>query len=104
MLVPQILTLVALGSIARLVVAGLDFRYGWSSVPAWLQVSGAGASIAGYALVVWSVAANAFFSQGVRIQEERGHRVETGGPYGLVRHPGYLGSVLHEMGMPVLLG
>jgi protein-S-isoprenylcysteine O-methyltransferase Ste14 len=99
-----ILSLVAIGSIARLIVAGLDFRYGWSSLPAWLQAGGAVASIAGYALVVWSVAANAFFSQGARIQEERGHMVETGGPYRLVRHPGYMGTVLHEIGMPLLLG
>jgi protein-S-isoprenylcysteine O-methyltransferase Ste14 len=99
-----ILSVVALGSIARLVVAGFDFRLGWSSVPTWLQIAGALASIAGYALVVWSVAANAFFSQAVRIQEERGHQVETGGPYRLVRHPGYVGSVLHEIGMALLLG
>ena len=44
-------------------------------------------------LYSWALAVNPFFSPGVRIQEERGHRVTAGGPYRHVRHPGYLGGI-----------
>jgi protein-S-isoprenylcysteine O-methyltransferase Ste14 len=40
----------------------------------------------------------------VRIQKERGHTVVTDGPYRLVRHPGYVGSILSLMAAPFLLG
>jgi protein-S-isoprenylcysteine O-methyltransferase Ste14 len=49
------------------------------------------------------MASNAFFSQVVRIQSERGHAVATGGPYHYVRHPAYIGAILYELAVPVLL-
>jgi len=57
----------------------------------------------GYALVVWATAANAFFSQIVRIQSERGQTVVSDGPYRLVRHPAYVGAIVYELAVPVLL-
>ena len=59
---------------------------------------------AGFALVTWSMASNPFFSQIVRIQEERGHTVAAGGPYRFIRHPGYLGTLTFDLGTGVLLG
>jgi len=59
--------------------------------------------VVGYALVVWATASNTFFSQIVRIQSERGHMVVTGGPYHHLRHPAYLGAILYELAVPVLL-
>ena len=47
---------------------------------------------------------NPFFSGTVRIQEERGHEVATGGAYGIVRHPGYAGWIVSWVATPVLLG
>ena len=49
-------------------------------------------------------AANAFFAEGVRIQEERGHTVATRGPYCWVRHPGYVGAIMGMAASPFLLG
>ena len=54
-------------------------------------------------MFVWATASNAFFSQIVRIQAERDHTVATGGPYRVVRHPGYTGAILCELAVPVLL-
>jgi protein-S-isoprenylcysteine O-methyltransferase Ste14 len=59
--------------------------------------------VLGYALVVWATASNAFFSQIVRMQSERGHTVATGGPYHYMRHPAYLGAMVYELAVPVLL-
>jgi protein-S-isoprenylcysteine O-methyltransferase Ste14 len=100
-----ILSSIGLLTIARLVVAGLDERYGWSSGFSFpLQAVGGLASALGHALVVWATGANAYFSQIVRIQAERGHTVATGGPYRFVRHPAYVGGILHEVTSPLLLG
>ena len=67
------------------------------------QIAALVVSALGYALAVWATASNAFFSQVVRIQSERGHSVATGGPYRYVRHPAYLGAILYELAVPVLL-
>jgi protein-S-isoprenylcysteine O-methyltransferase Ste14 len=100
-----IVGLVGTATIGRLVVAGLDQRYDWSTgipnVAQWIALL---IAVLGYFLVVWAMAINNYFSQIVRIQEERGHQVVSDGPYGWVRHPGYLGSILFEISVPVMLG
>ncbi|HEY4723917.1 MAG TPA: isoprenylcysteine carboxylmethyltransferase family protein, partial [Anaerolineae bacterium] len=87
------------------IVAGLDMRYAWSSgiLPPAQIVAGL-MVIAGYALVVWATGTNAFFSQVVRIQTERGHTVVSSGPYRLVRHPAYVGMILVALSSPIMLG
>jgi protein-S-isoprenylcysteine O-methyltransferase Ste14 len=47
---------------------------------------------------------NSFAAPVIRLQTERGHRVVSTGPYALVRHPMYSGSVLFFVGAPLLLG
>lgn len=91
--------------VAVLIVAGLDHRYGWSDgIHPAAQVAGLLVCSLGYGLVVWATASNAYFSQVVRIQAERGHSVVTQGPYRHLRHPAYAGGVLTETATPVLLG
>jgi protein-S-isoprenylcysteine O-methyltransferase Ste14 len=58
----------------------------------------------GHGLVVWATASNAYFSQIVRIQTERGHSVATGGPYRIVRHPSYIGVILVYVATAIALG
>lgn len=100
-----IMSIVGLATIARCIVAGLDVRFGWTTgILPPLQVAMLIVAVLGYALVVWATASNAFFSQIFRIQKERGHTVATGGPYRYVRHPGYVGTILFEIAVPVMLG
>lgn len=100
-----IVTVFGLETLARYVIAGLDARLGWTGgFPAWLQVLGAVMAAAGFAMVTWSMAANAFFSMVVRLQPERGHEVVSSGPYRWVRHPGYIGTCGFEIGTALLLG
>ena len=99
-----ILGLLGLTQLARYIAAGLDQRYGWTGgFPPALQIAALVVCILGYALVVWATASNAFFSQLVRIQTERGHRVASGGPYRYLRHPAYLGAIVYELTISLLL-
>jgi protein-S-isoprenylcysteine O-methyltransferase Ste14 len=87
------------------IVAGLDLRYSWSSgIGPVAQIIAMLLVIAGHTLVVWATGVNAFFSQVVRIQTERGHTVVSDGPYQRVRHPAYAGAILLVFGAPIMLG
>ncbi len=87
------------------IVAGLDVRFGWTTgIPLVAQVAALVVVALGFALVAWAMASNEFFSTMVRIQEERGHTVATGGPYQFVRHPGYVGAIMFQLGSPIALG
>jgi protein-S-isoprenylcysteine O-methyltransferase Ste14 len=99
-----LLSVYGLLTIAKHVVAGLDVRYGWSQSPVWSQIVTLLIAALSQALVTWAMVANAYFAKVVRIQEERGQSVATGGPYAAVRHPGYLGTLLFECVTPILLG
>lgn len=45
-----------------------------------------------------------FFCDALLIQTERGHTVASGGPYRVVRHPGYFGAILYQLSTSFLLG
>src|SRR4030042_3363570 len=86
-------------------VAGLDFRFGWTRGlgPAW-NIAGGVVFAAGMALFSWAMITNAYFSTTARIQTDRGQTVCRTGPYRFVRHPGDLGAILQAPGMSILLG
>jgi protein-S-isoprenylcysteine O-methyltransferase Ste14 len=85
-------------------VAGLDWRFGWSSSVsvAW-QVVAMAVIVLGYGVGTWAMAVNKFFSAVVRIQKDRGHTTVTSGPYRFVRHPSYIGGLLAYLAIPVFL-
>jgi protein-S-isoprenylcysteine O-methyltransferase Ste14 len=99
-----IMGLIGVLQLARYIVAGLDQRNTWSGeFPLALQIAALLLCSLGYAIFVWATRTNAFFSQIVRIQTERGQVVVVGGPYHYVRHPAYIGAILVELAVPVLL-
>jgi protein-S-isoprenylcysteine O-methyltransferase Ste14 len=77
------------------VVAALDVgKFHWSgTVPTPIHLAGLVGYALGLGLTYWAMRTNRFFSMVVRLQTDRGHRVVSSGPYGFVRHPGYLGIV-----------
>jgi protein-S-isoprenylcysteine O-methyltransferase Ste14 len=94
----------AFGSVFIMLVAGLDALFHWStgfSLP--VEMVGLALIIGGYLLGSYAFVENTFFSGTVRIQEERGHKVISSGPYGWIRHPGYMGSLVASLGIPLLL-
>lgn len=87
------------------VTAGLDCRLGWSpSISLLAHLTGMLICILGWSLTTWAMLSNRFFSTAVRIQSDRGHTVETGGPYRFIRHPGYTGIILTYIGLPLFFG
>jgi protein-S-isoprenylcysteine O-methyltransferase Ste14 len=87
------------------VVAGLDVRFDWTGgMPFALHLVGLLLNVLGYGLFLWAMVSNAYFAEGVRIQEERGHTVATSGPYRYLRHPGYAGAIVAGLATPFLLG
>jgi len=100
-------TLIAAGIwFSHLLVAGLDVgRMHWSdSVPRALQLAGFVGLAGALALGQWASRANPFFSSVVRIQNERGHRVISTGPYRYVRHPGYASAAVLVLSSGLALG
>ena len=92
--------------VAHMGIAGLDVgRFHWSpDVPVTLQVAALAAVAASLGGSMWAMSVNPFFSSAVRIQRDRGHRVITTGPYRIVRHPGYTGTMLWFLVSPLALG
>ncbi len=96
--------IMAFGSVFILLIAGLDELFNWSpDLPLGLELVGLALVVAGYIFGSFAFVENAFFSGTVRLQPERGQTVVKSGPYGWVRHPGYLGSLIASIGMPLLL-
>jgi protein-S-isoprenylcysteine O-methyltransferase Ste14 len=87
-------------------IAGLDVgRFHWSdSVPLIFQIVGLAIFASALALIVWAMRTNRFFSSIIRLQEDRGHELVTGGPYRWVRHPGYIAGLLFCLSSGFALG
>ena len=88
-----------------LILPGLDaVRFQWSNVPVAVEILAFIGFIPGAAIAFWAMKENAFLSDVVRIQEDRGHTVCTTGPYKYVRHPMYVGVILLMLCFPFSLG
>jgi protein-S-isoprenylcysteine O-methyltransferase Ste14 len=87
-----------------MIVAGLDHYYHWTTpFPIWVNGLAFIITGLGYALGVWALVENRYFSMMVRIQMDRGHKVCDTGPYRYLRHPGYAGNMLPLLGIAVAL-
>jgi protein-S-isoprenylcysteine O-methyltransferase Ste14 len=91
--------------IAWLLVMPLDaVRFGWSRMPAALQVGGALLLLGSFVLFFLTFRENSYLSPAVRVQSERGHAVVSSGPYHYVRHPMYAAVIPYVLGTSLLLG
>jgi protein-S-isoprenylcysteine O-methyltransferase Ste14 len=91
--------------VATIVLSGLEYRFGWSGkLPLCYYITGIVLMILGNVLFTWAMVANKYFSTSVRIQVDRDHKVEEGGPYKYIRHPGYTGYILFNFATPLILG
>lgn len=99
----RLVSFLKLSVLAMLVLAGLDsgrvarpLEWPWA-------VAGGLLYLGGWAIFVASQKANPFFEAMVRHQSEFSHRLVDRGPYGKLRHPGYLGFLLVFTAIPCVL-
>ena len=85
--------------IAGFVVAGLDYRFSWSRMPAAVTVAAAVLFLASYGLYAEVMRENAYLSRTIKVEE--GQKVVDTGLYGIVRHPMYMATVLLFLMMPL---
>ena len=88
--------------VAGFVVAGLDFRFGWSDVPQAVTVIASVLFLLAYALYAEVMRENAYLSRTIKVEE--GQTVVSTGLYGIVRHPMYMATLLLFLVMPLVLG
>lgn len=88
--------------IAGFVVAGLDFRFGWSKMPVSVTVAASVLFLTAYALYAEVMRENAYLSRTVKVEE--GQTVVDTGLYGIVRHPMYMATILLFLMIPIVLG
>lgn len=98
----QVIGLSALMFIVGFVLAGLDFRFGWTRVPHWIVGTASVVLLISYGLYAEVMRENAWLSRSVEIQE--GQTVVDTGLYGIVRHPMYAVTTLLFLSMPLILG
>lgn len=88
--------------VAGFVVAGLDYRFGWSYVPKAVLVVASVLFLLAYLLYAEVMRENAYLSRTIKVEE--GQTVVDTGLYGIVRHPMYMATLLLFLAMPVILG
>lgn len=88
--------------IAGFMVAGLDFRFGWSAMPAWMTVGASVLLLVAYVLYAEVMRENAYLSRTIKVEE--GQTVVDTGMYGIVRHPMYAVTILLFLMIPLVLG
>ncbi len=87
---------------AGFLLAGLDERFSWSSVPSWLVCLASVLFLFSYFLYAEVMRENPYLSRTVGVDEKQ--RVITTGLYAVVRHPMYAVTVLLFLLIPLILG
>ena len=97
-----LITIVFVAFPATFIVSALDYRFGWSLVPAAVSVVGDVLVAAGLALAMLVVIQNGYAAATVTV--EAGQQLVSTGLYRVVRHPMYTGNVVLMLGVPLALG
>ena len=87
---------------AGFILAGLDFRFQWTAVPAWLVLAASLVFLLSYGMYAEVMRENAYLSRTVEVQE--GQKVIDTGLYGIVRHPMYTATIFLFLSIPLVLG
>lgn len=74
------------------IIPGLDYRFGWSSVPLLIVITADCIILAGYLLLVRVLRENSYASRIIEVAEKQ--KVIATGPYAVVRHPMYSAVLL----------
>lgn len=84
------------------IIAGLNFRFGWHTLPKTVSIAAAVVFLCSYLIFAEVLRENAFLSRTIEVQENQ--TVVDSGLYGIVRHPMYSATLLLFLSMPLILG
>ena len=98
----QVVKLSGLMFLCGFLLAGLDFRFGWSHLPFAVNCVGAVLFLTAYVLYAEVLRENTWLSRTIEVQD--GQTVVSTGLYGIVRHPMYAVTLLLFLSMPIVLG
>ena len=88
--------------IAGFVVAGLNYRYGWSTIPDIVVIISSVVFVGSYIAYAEVLRENKYLSRTIKVQENQ--KVVDTGLYGIVRHPMYAVTIFLFLSMPLILG
>ena len=97
-----VVAVIGLVFLGGFILAGLDFRFGWSKVPLPVVIVASVLFLVGYALYAEVMRENAYLSRTVKVEE--GQTVIFTGLYAVVRHPMYTASTVMFLALPLILG
>ena len=88
--------------IVGFILAGLDFRFKWFTLPPLVSYIASGTLLLGY--IMWGVVLkqNTYVSRTIKVEENQ--KVVDTGLYGVVRHPMYTASIILFLSIPLVLG
>lgn len=84
------------------VLAGLDFRFGWTKMPLAVTIIAVILFLFSYILLAFVLRQNEYLSRTIEVQENQ--KVVDTGLYGVVRHPMYMATIIMFLSMPLILG
>ena len=88
--------------IGGFIIAGFDFKYGWSYLPKEVTIVSSIILLVSYILYAEVMRENTYLSRTVEVQENQ--KVIDTGLYGIVRHPMYFATTLLFLSFPLVLG
>ena len=88
--------------LASFLIAGFDYRYGWTQVPVWCVILASVILLVSYALYAEVMRENIYLSRTIEVQENQ--KVIDTGLYGIIRHPMYAVTIWLFLSIPVVLG
>ena len=88
--------------LAGFIVAGLDYRFGWSELPKAVIIAASAVFVIAYAIYAEVLRENTYLSRTIEVQEDQ--KVIDTGLYGIIRHPMYSATLLLFLSMPLVLG
>lgn len=88
--------------IVSFILAGLDFKCGWSEIPSWLIWTASSIFLLSYGMYAEVMRENEWLSRSIEVME--GQKVVSTGLYGIVRHPMYTATILMFLAMPLVMG
>jgi protein-S-isoprenylcysteine O-methyltransferase Ste14 len=97
-----IMSFASIGFIGLLVLPGIDHRFGWSDMPAYVAISGDLLVVLGWLGIFLVFRENSFSSATIELAADQ--RVISTGPYAVVRHPMYAAALVMLLGIPIALG